>query len=1175
MVYSMLILSLWISSSSLWATPKYSSSLSFLSDSLSTTYRTDTVPISTSPFSCTATVDASLDGLASWFSWQADDCGGISQDVALESFSEMGQAWTDPTGIIRNGTMFLDIPPGLYRLLLFTSDACDQTATDTLHFTVVDQIAPRITCRNNLTLGWEGGGSVSLQAADFGSGSNDNCGSVELLIRRAIAESCIPGFIALGYDQNGDGQLTEVDGFSLIDGVWYTPWAEAVPFLCCDVGFSQVVHLKATDGSGNESSCSQTVRIEDRQELTCRAPLGIRLGCNDPRLNDLNQLGTASPRQNDCGTITMEELPVSEELDDCGAGTIIRSFQAVKYAGTLQEERSPVCHQTIQVINDHHYSMCFPADTTVSCVRNESLPGVAMLSDGCELFAVTQNEERIFSEEAGTGCYQLRRTFQVINWCEYDGSGAPVVVGRDWDEWNGTNPQAPTGNGEAGDRPICVTIARFLNDVFPDTVWYDTDINPHNRQPAYSSFSAEEGYYWRVISGNANPDSDVYYSGNGTTWGNNPRDSSAQSTGYGSNGFWQYTQIITVEDETPPAWNIVSGQDTFMAVSGSDCSAEASFLFELSDDCLLNWDEYSFSVSLDLNKDGREEEAPYLDLALFPKILIAGRFPLGNHQLRVTATDLCGQTIALTHPFVVVDRRAPRPVCINGLTVELEPAAPGDSIGPAGVPIFVDNFVASSTSDCSGEVQYSINLIGEGFTPGQDGLVLTCADLGTVVVEIHAWDKAGNRGSCETYVLVQDREEPVCHSANLGYLSGLITTPDLLPLPDAAIQLTGPFARTKFTDEGGSYSFANLQSAYTYQLTPVYDRDYINGVSTYDIYLIQQHILGVEPFSTPYQYIAADANRSGTVSVADMVQIRKLVLSVDVALADNTSWRFVDARHTFGRPERTLTDGFPERVEIADLPPDSLIVDFTAVKVGDVSGNALTEVNDVRSLYAEGSLDLLIPDKVLQPGKTHRVPLRIASVQELQSLQFALSIDPQQAHLHGMEGGLLTEKQIAVFAEAQTITTAWVAPPAERLLPDTTLITLLLAVDQPVALSEVLSLNARYTPEEAIIGGKEYLPALRYTTERVSKELMQAAVYPNPVLPGRDVLLTFTLNDPSQVNLQVVDGRGKVLTQKQVFRAAGRHEWAIPASTFAVPGWYALRLTTANKAITLPLVVGQ
>ena len=57
-------------------------------------------------------------------------------------------------------------------------------------------------------------------------------------------------------------------------------------------------------------------------------------------------------------------------------------------------------------------------------------------------------------------------------------------------------------------------------------------------------------------------------------------------------------------------------------------------------------------------------------------------------------------------------------------------------------------------TDCSGDISFSMNIKGAGFDPDRDGVVLTCSDIGTVVVEIFAWDPAGNVGSCETYTIL-------------------------------------------------------------------------------------------------------------------------------------------------------------------------------------------------------------------------------------------------------------------------------------------------------------------------------------------------------------------------------------------------------------------------------------
>jgi hypothetical protein len=47
-----------------------------------------------------------------------------------------------------------------------------------------------------------------------------------------------------------------------------------------------------------------------------------------------------------------------------------------------------------------------------------------------------------------------------------------------------------------------------------------------------------------------------------------------------------------------------------------------------------------------------------------------------------------------------------------------------------------------------------------------------------------------------------------------------------------------------------------------------------------DLVKIQNTLLGIEPFTSPYDLIAADANNSQTVSAIDLVELRKLILGL-------------------------------------------------------------------------------------------------------------------------------------------------------------------------------------------------------------------------------------------------------------------------------------------------------
>lgn len=115
----------------------------------------------------------------------------------------------------------------------------------------------------------------------------------------------------------------------------------------------------------------------------------------------------------------------------------------------------------------------------------------------------------------------------------------------------------------------------------------------------------------------------------------------------------------------------------------------------------------------------------------------------------------------------------------------------------------------------------------------------------------------------------------------------------------------GGVVGTKSTaDEGdGKYTIpwnpAPGVTKYRTYARKVVNEFWINGVTTFDLVTITKHILGTEPFTSGFQKIAADANRSGTVSTADVVELRRLILAISSSLV---SWdrptQFVPKRVT-------------------------------------------------------------------------------------------------------------------------------------------------------------------------------------------------------------------------------------------------------------------------------------
>lgn len=208
-------------------------------------------------------------------------------------------------------------------------------------------------------------------------------------------------------------------------------------------------------------------------------------------------------------------------------------------------------------------------------------------------------------------------------------------------------------------------------------------------------------------------------------------------------------------------------------------------------------------------------------------------------------------------------------------------------------------------------------------------------DMGTTAsTRLKDWLDAGNLNPTTQNGYWQ----PAVGSFDLG---GTVTTHWGTPMPNVTVQLSGGATATDVTDAQGNYLFENVPGAEDYTITPVYDVNDGNGVSTFDALLINKHTLDIEPLDSPWKIIAGDANRSNSVTTFDISEVRKIILGINTAFPSNTSWRFFPATTTFANPLQPFSGGLPaESISISDLQADNLNASFKGVKAGDVNNSA-------------------------------------------------------------------------------------------------------------------------------------------------------------------------------------------------------------------------------------------
>ncbi|MEM8523990.1 MAG: M43 family zinc metalloprotease [Bacteroidota bacterium] len=163
---------------------------------------------------------------------------------------------------------------------------------------------------------------------------------------------------------------------------------------------------------------------------------------------------------------------------------------------------------------------------------------------------------------------------------------------------------------------------------------------------------------------------------------------------------------------------------------------------------------------------------------------------------------------------------------------------------------------------------------------------------------------------------------------------GNISTEDGRALADARIELLGDRNEVIMTDEQGDFSLEKIDIEGKYELQISYEGTHIlNGLSAFDLQLISRHILNNRLLDSPYKLLAADINNSGSITNADIIELRKILLEIDDKFANNPIWRFMPVQ----TQSLEANDATSFELQFKDLKPGAQNLNIIAVKIGDVN----------------------------------------------------------------------------------------------------------------------------------------------------------------------------------------------------------------------------------------------
>lgn len=437
------------------------------------------------------------------------------------------------------------------------------------------------------------------------------------------------------------------------------------------------------------------------------------------------------------------------------------------------------------------------------------------------------------------------------------------------------------------------------------------------------------------------------------------------------NNKFTYTQVIKIVNTKPPTF-ISACTDTTFCVEGANCGGTITYK-EFATDICTPADKLQYTYEIDLNNDGTIDRTGSTND-------LSGTYNVGRHKVKITVKDGCGNITVCNKFLVIKDCKAPTPYCIGELTTVIMPSVKF-------IDIWAKDFDLGSTDNCGGKLKISFSTSVNDTMRRYD-----CDKLGVQNLQIWVTDTSGNQDFCTVKINIQDNNNS-CGNGSSQTVSGIVFSETRALVKDVAINLVdmgSQHSRTIMADANGKFLFTNLSST-EYKIQPSKGTEPMLGVNTLDLVQIQKHILGISKLDSPYKIIAADANRDQRITIADIVELRKLILGItDKFNPENNAWNFVQNEHLF----TDATKPWPfNNYSIFNATTINKEFSFMAIKVGDVDGSAFgfTSNNALENRSLE-QFNLLIATNMIN-SRISKVTLKPMQDAMLDGLQLALQLN--------------------------------------------------------------------------------------------------------------------------------------------------------------------------------------
>ena len=1051
-------------------------------------------------------------------------------------------------------------------------DECGNASTCYFHVTVADFSAPVAIALENIVVsltnsGTDSEGNAKLYADMVDNGSYDHCSDVRLEIRRKDGGDC--GNIGADGRHNNNSTFNhspndapnqrwahpeDTRGNNVIDN----DGGEYVKFCCEDIpagedfGLHEVELRVWDDGNmnavigdndiidglrDNYNTTWATIRVENKLPPQLVCPPDVTMTCDmevmfasdwtDVSTVDLSMTGM--PVAYDlCSNLMIEYRDQFSGNDVCNIGTIRRTFRVTKGSTVV------TCRQEIELIGAPSvFGVVFPQNNGTTewdeCVM--SLEDVRNTSDvrikrpivnysACDIVGENIKIDTFLFEDGA--CKKWRVEYNYINWCTEETSGpwvhyytykdetAPVLTCNDQMFAANPNPQNPEGGCEgsvrleasATDSLVCADESWVKWQMFMDG-WNNGTVDRLG-----SSFVNKAWFgIWvsipRFISGALNP-----------AW-------------------------VALQDQHPGVILDDLVYATYIrptAASGGGVSLP--------------------SFTMDAENI--------------------------SHKVTWKITDGCGNVDQCESTVMVVDKKAPTPYCVSISTALMQG-------NPRMVELWARDFDQGAFDNCTpqsklyftfdgvapifdriaeehfykaGANNTTVNATSAEYNSGRAykwlpstrsaGKVFTQA--GTINLNVDVWDEAWNTDFCTVALTIR---------GDANKVQGSVMTYTEQPVRNVIVTADSnepEFPMSSVTDADGNYSIDIPDNA-NFTVGASKDTDYLNGITTLDLVLIQRHLLDIQPFVSPYQHVAGDVNDDSRITASDLTELRKLILGVSPDFT-NQSWRFPVSGTAVD------TDG---RIAFTETAENAYTVDFVAVKIGDVNLTATYDVSNPNIEPRTSSQVILgIDNEKVPAGQTVRIPVYATQFESVTGFQYTMNLKGMV--FEGIEAGAIqmTEDHVGVLSGGH-VTMSYASAEPVKVSSDEILFTLIVKTEEAGSTMDMVTLTSDITKAESYDGMLK-VGSINMTERTASEgEIVLMQNEPNPFKTFTKV--SFEMPVAAEATITVTDVTGKVIVTRELNAERGVNTVEFTREELGISGVLFYTLTSGGFSATKKMIV--